>query len=134
MQRIHRFGGQFEGIHVLGHSMEVASRLDRPVDKLWGLLHDAHEVLSGDVTRQFKSAHLLGLQAKCDMALGMELQSVGVRDLIDGVHVHDVDVAVGDDEHDNPDLYGGLYDFYESYQFSVLFESLLNECRNAQPQ
>lgn len=134
MQRIHRFGGQLEGINVLGHSMEVASRLERPIDKLWGLLHDAHEVLSGDVTRQFKNLDLLTYQERCDVILGMELHSVGVRGLIDFEAVRTADAKVGDDEHDHPDRF--RYDYYLCHPelFESIFNHLLNECRNAQPE
>jgi hypothetical protein len=134
MQRIHRFGGQFEGIHVLGHSMEVASRLDRPIDKLWGLLHDAHEVLSGDVTRQFKSPHLLDLQAKCDDELLAYLYMNGVNKDVNRQAVYDVDAKVGDDEHENPRFYGSLYHLHDPQSFEYVFNRTISECRNAQPQ
>lgn len=134
MQRIHRFGGQFEGIHVLGHSMEVADRLDRPIDKLWGLLHDAHEVLSGDVTRQFKSLDMLKWQERCDVILGMELHSAGVCGQIDFDAVRTADFGVGDDEHEDPTYYGSLYHLHDPQSFEYVFYRLLNECRNAQPQ
>lgn len=134
LERIHRFGGQFPGIHVLGHSMEVCHRLERPIDKLWGLLHDAHEVLSGDVTRQFKNLDLLKYQERCDVVLVMALHSFGVRGLIDFEAVRTADAKVGDDEHDNPDLYGSMYDVCLPESFVVLFHFLLSKCRNAQPE
>jgi hypothetical protein len=134
MQRIHRFGGQFEGINVLGHSMEVADRLDRPIDKLWGLLHDAHEVLSGDVTRQFKSLDLLQWQARCDVMLGMELHSVGIVGIADLPLIGTIDAKVGDAEHDDHERYMQTYRFRHPDLFASRFHNLLNECRNAQPE
>jgi len=54
--RINRFGGQVPHCTVLRHSLHVFERIDADFDssdaaRLWALLHDVHEVLTGDVVR-----------------------------------------------------------------------------------
>ena len=61
--RIHRFGGQVQHCTVLRHSLHVFERVDSDPDssdaaRLWALLHDCHEVLTGDVVRPFVNARL----------------------------------------------------------------------------
>ena len=61
--RIHRFGGQVPNCTVLRHSLEVYHRIDADPDssdaaRLWALLHDCHEVLTGDVVRPYVTARL----------------------------------------------------------------------------
>lgn len=131
MQRIHRFGGQFPGIDVLGHSMQVASRLNRPIDKLWGLLHDAHEVLSGDVTRGFKTQSMLLKQIECDRELitHLYMRVVGDQHVIDRDSVHEVDVEVGDYEHESPIWSAIEYSTYTPSVFVEQFKQLLRECQ-----
>ena len=65
MQRISRFCGQIPGCNVLGHSLHVERLLHRaepPETRLWALLHDAHEVLTGDVMRDYKPGQLDDMQ------------------------------------------------------------------------
>ena len=61
--RIHRFGGQVQHCTVLRHSLHVFERMDSDPDasdaaRLWALLHDCHEVLTGDVVRPYVTARL----------------------------------------------------------------------------
>ena len=61
--RINRFGGQVPNCTVLRHSLHVFERIDADPDssdaaRLWALLHDCHEVLTGDVVRPYVSARL----------------------------------------------------------------------------
>lgn len=61
--RINRFGGQVPNCTVLRHSLEVYHRIDADPDsldaaRLWALLHDCHEVLTGDVVRPYVTARL----------------------------------------------------------------------------
>lgn len=71
MQRLGRFGGQHPTLNVLNHSLEVAymCRHLSPAGQLWALLHDAHEVLTGEVTRPFKTDDLTADQEYIDTAL-----------------------------------------------------------------
>jgi|GEM_PF-2055364 len=61
--RINRFGGQVPNCTVLRHSLHVFERIDADVDssdaaRLWALLHDCHEILTGDVVRPYVNARL----------------------------------------------------------------------------
>ena len=61
--RINRFGGQVPHCTVLNHSLHVFERIDADPDssdaaRLWALLHDCHEILTGDVVRPFVNARL----------------------------------------------------------------------------
>ena len=61
--RINRFGGQVPNCTVLRHSLHVFERVDADPDasdaaRLWALLHDCHEILTGDVVRPFVNARL----------------------------------------------------------------------------
>ena len=69
MQRIGRFGGQIFGCNVLGHSLHVELLLNRaepPETRLWALIHDVHEVLTGDVMRGWKPGQLDDMQFRID--------------------------------------------------------------------
>ncbi len=72
--RIHRFGGQVPNCTVLRHSLEVYHRIDADPDsldaaRLWALLHDVHEVLTGDVVRPYVTARLRMQQAEIDAVI-----------------------------------------------------------------
>ena len=61
--RINRFGGQVPNCTVLRHSLHVFERIDSDPDsldaaRLWALLHDCHEILTGDVVRPYVTARL----------------------------------------------------------------------------
>ena len=72
--RINRFGGQVPHCTVLRHSLEVYHRIDADPDssdaaRLWALLHDVHEVLTGDVVRPYVTARLRMDQAAIDAVI-----------------------------------------------------------------
>ena len=72
--RINRFGGQVPHCTVLRHSLEVYHRIDADPDssdaaRLWALLHDVHEVLTGDVVRPYVNARLRMDQAEIDAVI-----------------------------------------------------------------
>ena len=72
--RINRFGGQVPHCTVLRHSLHVFERIDSDPDssdaaRLWALLHDCHEVLTGDVVRPYVTARLRMDQAAIDAVI-----------------------------------------------------------------
>ena len=72
--RINRFGGQVPNCTVLRHSLEVYHRIDSDPDsldaaRLWALLHDCHEILTGDVVRPYVNARLRMDQAAIDAVI-----------------------------------------------------------------
>jgi len=74
LHRINRFGGQVPNCTVLRHSLEVYHRIDADPDssdaaRLWALLHDCHEVLTGDVVRPYVTARLRMDQDEIDDAI-----------------------------------------------------------------
>ena len=61
--RINRFGGQVPNCTVLRHSLHVFERVDADPEasdraRLWALLRDCHEILTGDVVRPYVNARL----------------------------------------------------------------------------
>ena len=68
MQRIGRFGGQIPGCNLLVHSLHVErlARVEPPATRLWALIHDTHEVLTGDVMRGWKPGQLDDMQFRID--------------------------------------------------------------------
>jgi hypothetical protein len=78
--RINRFGGQVPNCTVLRHSLYVFERVDADVDssdaaRLWALLHDCHEVLTGDVVRPYVNARLRMDQWQIDEVIVRRLGS-----------------------------------------------------------
>ena len=71
LHRINRFGGQAIGCSVLQHSLAVYDRLAGwpPNVRLWALLHDCHEILTGDVVRPYATTALTHQQTSIDQAL-----------------------------------------------------------------
>ena len=72
--RINRFGGQVSHCTVLNHSLSVYDRINADPDsldaaRLWALLHDCHEVLTGDVVRPYVNARLRMDQQEIDNAI-----------------------------------------------------------------
>ena len=72
--RINRFGGQVPHCTVLRHSLEVYHRVDADPDssdaaRLWALLHDCHEILTGDVVRPYVTARLRMDQQEIDAVI-----------------------------------------------------------------
>lgn len=96
LSRIGRFGGQHRTASVLSHSLNVFERLSgEPVQvQLWGLYHDAHEILTGDIPRKFKTTDAIRYQQYCD-ALLQEKLGILVTEKI----VELIDIQTGDAEH-----------------------------------
>ena len=99
MFRINRFGGQVHDCEVMGHSLRVHNHLPfaaTNVARTWALLHDAHEVITGDLVRPYKSVRLSRGQAEIDAAIQARFCPSITGDDIEMVRA--ADVAVGDDE------------------------------------
>ena len=71
MDRMHRFGGQVPDCTVLAHSLRVYYDTlgQSPRVRLWALLHDVHEVLTGEVVRTHKGLELRTFQMRVDWLL-----------------------------------------------------------------
>ena len=102
--RINRFGGQVPNCTVLRHSLHVFERVDADPDssdaaRLWALLHDCHEVLTGDVVRPYVNARLRMDQWQIDEVIVRRLGSrVPFAESRDGQLVSAADRAVGEFE------------------------------------
>jgi hypothetical protein len=100
--RINRFGGQVPNCTVLRHSLEVYYRIDADPDSsdaaaLWALLHDCHEILTGDVVRPYVNARLRMDQWQIDEVIVRRLGArVPVAESRDGQLVSAADRAVGE--------------------------------------
>ena len=99
MFRINRFGGQVHDCEVMGHSLRVHNHLlfaATNAARMWALLHDCHEVITGDLVRPFKSVRLGQAQSEIDAAIQARFcPSITPEDI---EQVRAADVAVGDDE------------------------------------
>jgi len=75
LHRINRFGGQAIDCSVLQHSLAVYDRLaGAPANvRLWGLLHDCHEIITGDVVRPYAGEWLTHQQGEIDSRLRKDL-------------------------------------------------------------
>jgi hypothetical protein len=71
LHRINRFGGQAVSCSVLQHSLAVYDRLAGwPASaRLWALLHDCHEIITGDVVRLYANSLLTSHQTEIDCQL-----------------------------------------------------------------
>lgn len=124
LQRICRFGGQVP-ISVLTHSVVLAGMMQKPEQQLWALLHDAHEVLTGDCCRLYESEQMQGHKDALDSMLlstlllehGVELQVTDVRE------VQIQDRILGEREFHNPSEFTSINT--SIYQFTRQFESLM---------
>ena len=99
MFRINRFGGQVDGCEVLGHSLRVYEALPSVSSyaaRMWALLHDAHEIITGDLVRPYKSVRLSRGQSEIDAAIQARFCPSITSDDIEMVRL--ADVAVGDGE------------------------------------
>jgi len=76
LHRINRFGGQAVGCSALQHSLGVYDRLaGAPANvRLWALLHDCHEILTGDVVRPYVDSWLSQQQVNIDQRVRNELR------------------------------------------------------------
>jgi hypothetical protein len=81
LHRINRFGGQAISCSVLQHSLAVYDSVAGwPANaRLWALLHDCHEIITGDVVRQYANSLLASHQTEIDyqlrQALGITLST-----------------------------------------------------------
>ena len=118
LYRINRFGGQMPGCNVLVHSLAVQEELlmnAPPVREgfdmngiavqLWALLHDCHEVITGDVTRVGRTIVLSRIKDQIDIELCRRL---GVNLPLGSVHA--ADLLVGQRELDT---WGRCYKCYD---------------------
>jgi hypothetical protein len=101
LQRLHRFGGQYAGCNVLIHSLEVAwmCRHELPHVQTWALLHDAHEIITGEIVRPAKTASAERLQDEIDwhiqQALGLKITAENET----VVQTHDINAGAVEYEH-----------------------------------
>ena len=102
LARINRFGGQVPNCTVLRHSLHVFERIDADPDssdtaRLWALLHDCHEILTGDVVRPYVNARLRMDQWQIDEQIVKRLGSlVPFAESREGQLVAAADRAVGE--------------------------------------
>ena len=97
--RINRFGGQVDGCNVLRHSLRVYDCLPTTASnaaRVWALLHDTHEIITGDLVRPYKSVRLSRAQTEIDAVLQARFCPSITADQIEIVRL--TDVAVGDAE------------------------------------
>ena len=82
LHRINRFGGQAVNCSVLQHSLAVYDRLAGwPANvRLWALLHDCHEILTGDVVRPYTNGLLVNEQSSIDQQLREALSITLIHD------------------------------------------------------
>ena len=117
--RIHRFGGQVPNCTVLNHSLEVHHRIDADPDssdaaRLWALLHDCHEILTGDVVRPFVNARLRMDQQAIDAVIVRRLPLlVPQPESIEWGRVAAADRAVGEWEIQQIQQDRAPYDLYQ---------------------
>jgi len=99
MSRVCRFGGQIP-VSVLLHSLNVefAALVDGYSEhvQLWALLHDCHEIVTGDITRGFKCRDLHMEQNVIDASLKLRIR-VNFSEA-DIQQVRYLDGIVGDEE------------------------------------
>jgi hypothetical protein len=71
LHRINRFGGQAVGCSVLQHSLAVYDSVASHCStvRLWALLHDCHEIITGDVVRPYANSLLTSHQTEIDCKL-----------------------------------------------------------------
>jgi hypothetical protein len=98
LHRIARFGGQAVSCSVLQHLLAVHDMLaTQPANvRLWALLHDCHEILTGDVVRPYVSDSLIKHQVEIDRQLRSELGITLSVD--DAIMVERADIAAGNYE------------------------------------
>jgi hypothetical protein len=115
------------------HSLEVYHRIDADPDssdaaRLWALLHDCHEVLTGDVVRPYVNARLRMDQQAIDAVIVARLpQLVPLPDSISWRQVMAADRAVGEWEMLQIERDRTPYDFcgYAEKSWSSLVRELI---------
>lgn len=126
LQRLGRFGGQHVSSNVLMHTLEVRAHVaqESARTQLWALLHDAHEVLTGDVPNLCRTLRIIEQQDKFDSLIHRELKTT----LEERYVVRQADILVGRDEFRLWDKYD-----YETANenavavFAKLFQNLLQD-------
>jgi hypothetical protein len=122
LQRLHRFGGQYDGCNVLIHSLEVAwmCRHESSHVQTWALLHDAHEIITGEIVRPAKTASVEKLQDEIDLhiqsALGLKITAANE------ITVTTFDHLVGNAELRHGDDTRYFYAMYRPQDLVTLFE------------
>ena len=67
-----------------------------PAEQLWALVHDCHEILSGEITREWKADETRSKQTYADILLRSAL---GINE-VDLLRVHCADIKHGAIEHE----------------------------------
>jgi len=95
LHRINRFGGQAIDCSVLQHSLGVFYRsLAQPLTvRLWALLHDCHEILTGDVVLGYENSALTHQKKRIDGILCEVLGITVSGD--DAFEILQADIAAG---------------------------------------
>lgn len=98
LHRIARFGGQAVSCSVLHHSLAVYDMVATQSAnvRLWALLHDCHEILTGEVVRPYVSDSLIEHQLEIDRQLRSELRITLSVD--EAIFVKHADIAAGNYE------------------------------------
>ena len=76
LSRIGRFGGQHPTCNVLNHSFCLSIGMPTPETQLWAMLHDAHELLTGDLISGFPGVEIRLHQQQADRALLKRLPEI----------------------------------------------------------
>ena len=119
LARINRFGGQVPNCTVLRHSLHVFERIDADTDssdaaRLWALLHDCHEILTGDVVRPYVNARLRMDQEYIDEVIVERLPMlVPLAEGFEWARVVAADRAVGEFEIQQIQQDRTPYDLYQ---------------------
>jgi len=127
LQRLHRFGGQYAGCNVLIHSLEVAwmCRHESSHVQTWALLHDAHEIITGEIVRPAKTASVEKLQDEIDLHIQ---QSLGLKVTAENkITVTTFDHVVGNAEFRHGDETRYFYATYGPRERVTLFEWMLKD-------
>jgi len=101
LQRLHRFGGQFAGCNVLIHSLEVAwmCRHETSHVQTWALLHDAHEIITGEIVRPAKTESVEKMQDEIDLHIQQKLGLTITAENEIVVQKHDINAGAVEYEH-----------------------------------
>lgn len=112
MWHLNRFGGQIPECNVLKHSLRVYETIPHAnnATKIWALLHDCHEIITGDLVRPFKSVRLTRAQTEIDAVL--QARFCPSITAVDIEVVQFADVATGDAEL--REWESGIYKFYSA--------------------
>jgi hypothetical protein len=112
LHRINRFGGQAVRCSVLQHSLAVYDSVSsrHAVVRLWALLHDCHEIITGDVVRPWAPYGLMQKQNAIDREL---------RDILGFTLSTDDAIAV-----ERADVWRGACEFQEVHAGQPVYHHL----------